>query len=114
MRFASGLEARYIVAEAGGMSASDLRAFIDERRAVGQLAPFAGTDAELFGELLNQRLRDFFLDGHRMGDLRRYKKLYSFDFWPKGTMPGLTTQYGTQECWPIAQSELNSNPNVPR
>ena len=114
IRFASGLEARYIIAEAGGLSNADLRAFINERRAVGNLAAFAGSDAELARELLNQRYRDFFLDGHRMGDLRRYKKLYQLDLWPKGTMPGLTQQYGTQECWPIAASEVNSNPNIPR
>ena len=114
IRFASGLEAQYILAEAGGLSNANLRAFIDDRRAVGGQGAFAGTDAQLFGELLEQRYRDFFLDGHRMGDLRRYKKYYSLDFWPTGTMPGLTTQYGTQECWPIATSEISSNPNIPR
>jgi hypothetical protein len=74
---------------------------------------FAGADAALFGELLDQRRRDFFLDGHRMGDLRRYKSQYQLDFWPRGTMPGLQQQYGTQECWPIAASDRNSNPNIP-
>jgi hypothetical protein len=114
IRFASGLEARYIVAEAGGMSAAELRGFVNERRAIGGLAAFTGADGEpLFRELLEQRRRDFFLDGHRMGDLRRYKSQYQLDFWPKGTMPGLQQQYGTQECWPIAASEKNSNPNIP-
>jgi hypothetical protein len=113
IRFASGLEAQYIIAEAGGMSAAALRTFIDQRRAIGGLGAFAGSDTELFRELLDQRYRDFFLDGHRMGDLRRYKRLYQLDFWPKGQMPGLQQQYGTQECWPIAASEKNSNPNIP-
>jgi hypothetical protein len=114
IRFASGLEARYIIAEAGGMSAAELRAFVNERRAVGGLGAFAGADGPpMFAELLEQRRRDFFLDGHRMGDLRRYKSQYQLDFWPKGTMPGLQQQYGTQECWPIAASEKNSNPNIP-
>src|SRR5690606_14145310 len=62
IRFASGLEARYIIAEAGGMTDAELRAFIDERRAVGGFGPFAGTDAELQAELRDQRRRDFFLD----------------------------------------------------
>jgi starch-binding outer membrane protein, SusD/RagB family len=112
VRFASGLEARYIIAEAGGLSTSALRAFIDERRVVGAQAAFAGGDGALFAELLHQRAMDFFLDGHRMGDLRRYKLAYQLDYWPKGVMPGLTQSYGTQECWPIAQSELQSNPNL--
>ena len=112
IRFASGLEARYIVAEAGGMSAAELRAFVNERRAVGAQGLFGGTDAQLRDELLDQRLRDFFLDGHRMGDLRRYKKLYGLDLWPSGQMPGLPQSYGTQECWPVAQSEIDANPNM--
>jgi hypothetical protein len=113
IRFASGLEAQYIIAEAGGMTPAALRSFIDARRGVGGQGNFGGTDAQLFNELLEQRFRDFFLDGHRMGDLRRYKARYALDFWPTGQMPGLTQNYGTQECWPIAASERNSNPNVP-
>ena len=113
VRFASGLEARYIVAEAGGLSAAQLLTFIDERRAVGGQGAFAGSDAQLAAELRNQRFRDFFLDGHRMGDLRRYKRLHQIDLFPTGVMPGTTQQYGSQDCWPIGANEANSNPNVP-
>ncbi len=111
MRTASGLEARYIVAEAQGPTAATLT-FVNERRAAGAQGLFGGTDAELRDELLDQRMRDFFLDGHRIGDLRRYKTLYGLDLWPSGRMPGLTQEYGTQECWPVAQSEINANPNI--
>ena len=112
IRFASGLEARYILAEAGGMSAVELRAFVNERRSAGgDDTAFPGTDAELAAELREQRFRDFFLDGHRMGDLRRYKRS-GIDLWPTGPMPGLSQSYGTQECWPIAASEVASNPNL--
>ena len=118
IRFASGLEARYMIAEAGGMSNAELRAFIDERRAVGGLTPFAGTDAQLFNELLEQRKWDFFLAGFRMPDLLRYKRFYGKDLWPTGRMAGFTSDfsqnYGTTECWPIGASERNANPNVPR
>jgi hypothetical protein len=116
IRFASGLEAQYMLAEAGGMSAAELRAFIDARRAVGGLRPFAGADARLFDELLEQRKMDFMLAGFRMPDLIRYKRLYQKDFWPTGAMGGFvgyTQQYGTTECWPIAASEKNGNPNIP-
>jgi hypothetical protein len=117
IRFASGLEARYMVAEAGGMTNGELRTFINERRAVGGLAPFTGGDAQLFDELLEQRKWEFFLAGFRMPDLIRYKKLYGKDLWPKGRMPGFTgsfTQnYGTAECWPIGATEKNGNPNIP-
>ena len=118
IRFASGLEARYMIAEAGGMSPTELRAFIDERRAVGGHGPFAGTDVQLFDELLEQRKWEFILAGFRMPDLIRYKRFYAKDLWPTGRMAGFTSDYnqnyGTTECWPIGASERNANPNVPR
>jgi hypothetical protein len=110
IRFASGLEAQYIIAEAGGLSSTALRAFINTRRAIGGQALFPGADAQLFRELLDQRFLDFFLDGHRTGDLRRYKRSYQLDLWPKGQMPGLNRAYGSAECWPMSISELNGNP----
>ena len=122
LRFASGLEAQYMVAEAslaggaGGMSSAQIATFINLRRDAGGLTPYAGattTDA-LRAELVEQRKRDFYLAGYRVGDLRRYKRLYgaAYDFWPKGLMPGLTETYGTDECWPMDINELNGNPNA--
>jgi hypothetical protein len=113
MRLASGLEARYIIAEAGGMSDPALRDFIDSRRAVGKQTPFTGTD--LRAELRDQRRRDFFLGGHRVGDLRRYQKLYNVDDWPKGPHPNDAEwgwgQYGTATCFIPHRNEATSNPN---
>jgi starch-binding outer membrane protein, SusD/RagB family len=118
IRFASGLEARYMIAEAGGMSAAEERAFVNERRAVGGIGTFGGTDAGLFDELLQQRKMDFMLAGFRMPDLIRYKRFYGKDLWPKGKMGGWVTgdytqNYGSTECWPIGASERNANPNIP-
>ncbi|MGQ0537593.1 MAG: hypothetical protein ACT4R6_01490 [Gemmatimonadaceae bacterium] len=117
IQFASGLEAQYIVAEAGGLAPGELRAFINARRSVGGHAAFAGTDAQLADELLEQRKWDFFFAGYRMKDLLRYKKQYNKDLWPKGRMGGFTgaftLNYGTVECWPIGVTEKNGNPNIP-
>lgn len=118
IRFASGLEARYIVAEAGGLTAGELRAFIDSRRAVGGLTAFAGNDAALQDELFEQRKMDFMLAGFRMPDLIRYKRFYQKDLWPKGNLAGFlagdyTQKYGSTECWPIGVTEKNANPNIP-
>jgi hypothetical protein len=103
MVLASYLEAQYILAEAGGMSAAELRAFIDERRAVGGQGPFTGPDAELQAELRDQRRRDFFLSGHRLGDLRRYLEQYNVDEFPKGPHPNDEEwgwgHYGTATCF---------------
>jgi hypothetical protein len=112
---ASGLEARYIVAEAGGMSDAELRGFIDERREVGAQGAFTGTDLQ--AELRDQRRRDFFLDGHRLGDLRRYQAQYGIDAFPTGPWPlsqegSEVVEYGTMVCFDIPITEKNSNPNL--
>jgi starch-binding outer membrane protein, SusD/RagB family len=112
MRLASGLEARYIIAEAGGMSAAELEAFINERRAVGNQGVFEGTD--MAAELRDQRRRDFFLDGHRLGDLRRYIALYGVDYFPSGEHPNNAEwgwgSYGTDTCLIPHRNEGVSNP----
>ena len=113
IRFSSGLEARYIVAEAEGATPATVD-FINERRKVGDPA---ATDITLgddvMAELRDQRRRDFFLDGHRLGDLRRYKKLYSIDHFPSGQHPNAEWgNYGTLECFPLPIEETTSNPNA--
>lgn len=65
-------------------------------------------------ELRDQRRRDFFLDGHRIGDMRRYLKLYDIDLFSTGSYPGTTSGevYGDRKCWLIPQSEITGNPNL--
>lgn len=116
MRFASGLEARYIVAEAQGPTQATVD-FINERRLVGNPAASAialslGADG-IMAELRSQRSRDFFLDGHRLGDLRRYKKLYSIDLFPAGPHPNAEWgNYGSNECFLLPIEETTGNPNA--
>jgi hypothetical protein len=118
VRIASGLEARYIKAEAEiETNPAQALALINERRAFGKLQP-AVTDlagAELLAELRDQRRRDLYLDNHRLGDLRRYLKYYQVDEFPRGAYPTSTTgdTYGDATCWPLPLSELNANPNIP-
>lgn len=116
VRLASGLEARYIVAEAQGPTAATLT-FVNERRAAGLQAPVNLTGDALMAELRDQRSRDFYLDNHRLGDLRRYKQYYGVDLFPKGPYPGSTSGQVYNEavtCWPLPTNEINGNPNVPR
>lgn len=110
VRFASGLEARYIVAEVEGPTAETLL-FINERRAVGDQDPVVLAGDAMMAELREQRRRDFYLTGHRLGDLRRYAA-QGTDFFPTGTWPHSEQTYGTDTCFPIPLSELNSNPNL--
>jgi len=106
IRLASTLEAQYIIAEAAGGTAATL-VFVNQRRAAGNQAPVAGlTPTDIMAELRDQRRRDFYLDLHRLGDLRRYKSQYQIDQFPTGPA------YGNVECWLIPIEEINDNPNL--
>jgi hypothetical protein len=107
IRLASGLEAQYIAAEAQA-STSSMLAFIQQRRAAGgQPAYSGGTDAtSLMRELYEQRARDFFLEGKRMGDSRRRPGLLrgfpqTGDAYHK---PGFAP-VASQTCWPLPDRE---------
>jgi hypothetical protein len=117
VRFASGLEAQYILAEAQGNTAANVN-FLNTRIAIGGGTPLvAPTDAQYTAALRDQRARDLYLAGYRMGDLRRYKKLYQADLWQRGAYVSpvpAPAQFGTQECWPIPLAEYNANPNLPK
>lgn len=108
IRIASSLEAQYVIAEVQGPVASTL-AFVNARRAIGLQPPVVLAGAALMAELRDQRRRDFYLDNHRLGDLRRYKKYYQVDEFPKGPYPGSTTGETYNDaatCWPLPNAEL--------
>jgi hypothetical protein len=121
IRLASGLEAQYIVAEAtlqaGGGTAAAL-SLINTRRTAGGEGAYAGpTDnVSVLQELLNQRARDFWMEGKKLGDLRRN---------PSVSLPSVLTDpvgapfytsvgggtFGDTFCAPIPPEETNANPN---
>jgi starch-binding outer membrane protein, SusD/RagB family len=114
VRIASTLEAQYILAEVAGDTPATL-AFVNARRAVGLQPAVTLTGDALMAELRDQRRRDFYLDNHRLGDLRRYKRFYNVDEFQKGPYPGSTTgqTYNADAtCWPLPLAEINDNPNV--
>lgn len=119
IRIASMLEARYIIAEAGGASGTNLGGqsnidFVESRRAAfpSSTTPDAVTADNYDASLREQRRRDFFLDGHRMGDLRRYRDKNGTDLWETGAMYGSATTFNDQTCWPMNLAEITNNPFV--
>ena len=73
------------------------------------------TGAALMAELRDQRSRDFYPAGQRLGDLSRYLKYDNIDLFPKGPYPGSTTGQvydPTTTCWPLPTVEVNANPNI--
>lgn len=113
-RVASALEARYIIHETQvNTNPTAVLAFINERRAVGKQAPITSTDPQvLLRELMEQKSRDFWLEGKRMADFRRLGHVvpYVLETGPnyyKDVQGGVV---GDQTCWPVPQSEINNNP----
>lgn len=122
IRVASGLEARYIRAEAEGPTAENI-AFIESRRLIAPgtantpSATQPTTAANFYTNLRDQRRRDFYLDAHRLGDLRRYQTQYgntieSFSQFQQGPIPGRAdTNFAAQYCLPVNRAEMNANPH---
>ncbi len=121
IRLGSGLEAQYIQAEAelhGSGATSNALALIAARRAAGAEPAYSGgTDTlSVISELLNQRARDFWMEGKKLGDIRRNPSvpLTAVLADPAGA-PFYTTSgggtFGTNLCAPIPPEETNANPN---
>jgi hypothetical protein len=113
VRLASKLEADYIVAEASGDIAAQL-ALIAARRAANRQPAYTGptTAAAVLVELMEQRGREFYLEGKRLGDARRNPGSVLHVPAP-GTAyfkPGYSA-VGDQTCFPLPYLETSNNSN---
>ena len=72
-------------------------------------APSSPTAAAVLARIVEERKRELFLEGHRMGDLRRY----NLPFLPlTGSPYGSGGTYGTETCFPLPDVERINNPNI--
>ena len=116
IRIASGLEARYIAAEAqlkiNGSTAPAL-ALIAERRLAGNQPAFTGTTAaQVLAELMDQRARDFWLEAKHLGDILRNPTAAALV--PPAGSVYYKAEYGNflpLACLPIPFAEKANNPN---
>ena len=116
IRIASGLEARYIAAEAqlkiNGNTTPALT-LIAERRTAGGQGLFTGTTtAAVLAELMDQRARDFWLEGKHMGDIIRNPTAAAL-VPPTGSV-FYKSEYGNflaPACLPVPFAEKANNPN---
>ena len=113
--FSSGLEALHNMMEAtlaSGGGEGDVLTFVNERRAVGNQDPVAVSGDDLVMELRDQRGRDLFLAGYRLGDLRRWLR-NGDDMFPSGPHPVTEWgEYGDATCFPLPLAEYEGNPNI--
>jgi hypothetical protein len=101
-------EAQLIIAEVeGGQTAVGI---INALRAPHGLPTFASTnETEIQAEVLEERRREFFLEGHRLGDMRRH----NLPLFPAvGTAYPKGGSYGEARCFPLPAVERNNNPNL--
>jgi hypothetical protein len=109
-------EAQLIVAEAR-VAANDLpgaqtainnarntRAGMPQYDVTGQTA------AQVQAQIIEERRRELFLEGHRLGDIRRYSLSLNPATGSAYTTGGGT--YGTQSCFPLPDVERINNPNI--
>lgn len=116
MRIASYAEAQLIVAE-NAVSTGDLAgavAAINNARArtsgvPAYVLPAGSTAATLLSQVIEERRREFFVEGHRLGDLRRYGLAFSPAAGAAFQYGGV---YGSQSCFPLPDVERINNPTI--
>jgi starch-binding outer membrane protein, SusD/RagB family len=118
MPIARYAEAQLIVAEAR-LEAGDLVGAAQALNVVRATRPgvpaydaTGQTAAQVRATLIEDRRRELFLEGRRLGDIRRYNLPLSP---AAGTpFPGGGGVYGTQSCFPLPDVERINNPNIGR
>ena len=117
IKMASGLEAMHHYYEAAGPDGmgpvGSTLDFVNARRAAGKQAPVDLSGSDLMAELRDQRGRDMYLGGFRLGDLRRWQNQGVGNFFPSGVHPVTEWgMYGDATCFPLPLEEYEGNPNL--
>jgi hypothetical protein len=110
-------EAQLILAEAD-VAAGDVGGavgIINTLHANAGIPPYGGgTPDQVMSQIIEERSRELFLEGQRLGDIIRY----GLPLFPPPGAPfpiggTVTGVYGTQVCFPLPSAERNNNPNIP-
>jgi hypothetical protein len=102
MPLASWMEAQFIIAEVvGGAAAVEA---INKIRTHYGLPAYTGSGS--LADVIEERRRTFWLDGHRLGDMLRYNLPFDQGSSSRGDAYGGTT------CVPLPLNERLSNPNI--
>jgi hypothetical protein len=105
---ATGVEALLIAAEVQG--GQEAVAIINDLHAAAGLDAFSGgSEAEIQAQVIEERRRELWLEGHRFHDVRRLEL-------PLVPEPGTSYRkgglYGSDRCFPVPDVEVRNNPNV--
>lgn len=116
IRIASYAEAQLMIAENAAATGDITGAVtaINNARArtpgvPAYVAPAGATAADIRAQIIEERRREFFVEGHRLGDMRRY----GIAFTPAaGTAYQYGGVYGTQTCFQLPDVERINNPTI--
>jgi starch-binding outer membrane protein, SusD/RagB family len=102
-------EARVAAGDLGGAATSinnarNTRAGMPQYDATGQTA------TQVRDQIIEERRREFFLEGHRLGDIRRYNLPLNPATGSQYVTGG--GAYGDQRCFPLPDVERINNPNI--
>ncbi len=116
LNITSGVEARFILAEAA-IAASNLQQAVTllntirrQRAVTTEWQPATLDRTTVLNKLIDERGRTLLLEGVRVGDLRFYKKAYGIDLWHTSIPQGSTV--GTTTCHPLQQTEIDNIPGI--
>lgn len=119
VRLSSGREMRLVEAESalrqGGWQ--DAMNTINGLRTAAGVAPWpaASSAAEAWGRLKRERGIELWLEGRRLGDLRRWKAGATPGDLSPLEVPGAASYLKGQDlCFPISRGEIDTNPNIPK
>jgi starch-binding outer membrane protein, SusD/RagB family len=103
-------EAHLIIAEVeGGNEAVERINVLRDHHGLPRYEPAGASDAEILAQVIEERQRELFLEGHHLNDLRRFE----LPFLPA---PGESYRqggiYGTNTCFMLPLLERVNNPNV--
>jgi len=108
-------EAQLIIAEAD-VAANNLTSAVDiinvlhSRAGIPAYDGTGQTAAQVKAQVIEERRREMFLEGHRIGDIRRY----NLPLIPPPGAPyeSVNGTYGAQNCFPFPDVERLHNPNI--
>ena len=104
-------EAQLIIAEAqGGQAAVDIINALHAAQGLPDWVPNNVNDAtEILSHIVEERRRELYLEGYRMGDALRYG--LEADAFPEG-LNQKGQRYFSQTCLPLPQVEIDNNPMI--
>jgi hypothetical protein len=79
-------------------------------RAAADLPAYGGgTAQEIAAQVVEERARELFLEGHHLNDVRRFNLAL---LPPSGATYRTGGVYGDARCFPLPDVERNNNPNL--